>query len=144
MIVPLSDLVELDVEDGLLVPMTDLHAVLGIPERRSGGRPSHFGPQLRDLIQDRITKGHALSGRNNEAKAVLALFEKDSTKNKPPSLSSVKEYVTRVRSAGFYTIARRTSTGDPRFFSAFAAAENGFSGGNYSAPTQLQHRAIPA
>lgn len=32
------------------------------------------------------------------------------------------------------TVARRTSTGDPRFVSAFAATENGFSGGDYSAP----------
>lgn len=100
-IITLSDLVELDVEDGVLIPIIDLHAVFGIPQRRSGGRPSHFGRRLKVLIQDRITKGNALPGRNEEAKAVLALFEKDNPGGKPPSLSSVKEYVTRVRSGSF-------------------------------------------
>lgn len=100
-VVSLIDLVELDSEDGRLIPKMDLHAALGIPQGKKNGRPNQFGSQLRDLIQDRIINGQALPGRNEEAEAVLELFEKDNLGNKPPSLSSVKDYVTKVRSAGF-------------------------------------------
>lgn len=98
LIVTLGDLVELNQQDGRLVPAIDLLAALGIPEGKKGGRPNQFGSRLRELIQDRIANGNALPGRNEEAKAVMALLEKENPDNKQPSLSSVKDYVTKVRS----------------------------------------------
>lgn len=97
----LVDLVGLDEGDGRLVTAIDLHAALGIPQSKKSGRPSHRGPQLKGLIQERIINNQALPGRNEEAEAVLGLFEKNNPGSKPPSLSSVKDYVTKVRSVGF-------------------------------------------
>jgi hypothetical protein len=95
--ISLGDLVELDPQDGRLILTMDLHAAFDIPKGRKGGRPNTFGPLLQDLIQARIANGQALPGRNEEAKAVLALFEKENPGNEQPSLSSAKTYVTKVR-----------------------------------------------
>ena len=96
-IVDLSELVELDPYSGQLVPVADPVALVGAPTAKKAGAPNRYGEMLSMLIRARITAGEALSGRNEEAKAVLALFSEQNPGATPPSLPTVKSYVTKER-----------------------------------------------
>ncbi len=96
--VSLSELVELDAKDGRLVPRTDLGVLVGVPERKAGAAPNRFGPLITGLIEARINNRQSLPGRNEEAKAVLKAFEHEHPDLNLPSLSSVKSYLSKIRS----------------------------------------------
>ncbi len=95
--VRLDDLVEMDVETGLLRGVSDPGTLAGVPRRNPGGRPSAYGPVISRLIEERINNGQAVKGRNKEAEAVLNLYLQRNPDKSAPSLSSVKEYVTKLR-----------------------------------------------
>ncbi|MBO9451070.1 hypothetical protein J7426_12415 [Tropicibacter sp. R16_0] len=96
-VVRLDDLVEIDTENGLLRAVADPGILAGIPRKNLGGRPSVHGPMILSIIEERIGNGEALKGRNNEADAVLDLFIRRNPHEKAPSRSSVRDYVTKVR-----------------------------------------------
>lgn len=96
-IVRLDELVELDTNDGRLVPLSNLGELVGVPVANKGGAPNRFGALLTALIENRIKAQQALTGLNMEAKAVLKLFAKEHPDLKPPSISSVKTYLTKIR-----------------------------------------------
>lgn len=95
--VNLGELVDLDTSDGSLVPLSDPCSLVGVPKTNPGGAPNRFGPKLTTLIEDRMQKGKALSGRNEEAKAILEHFGQKHPDLTPPSLSTVKDYVSKLR-----------------------------------------------
>lgn len=96
-VVHLDDLVEIDTENGALRAIADLGILAGVPRKNLGGRPSVHGPMILNIIEERIGNGEALRGRNKEADAVLDLFARRNPREKAPSRSSVRDYVTKVR-----------------------------------------------
>lgn len=84
-------------EDGEgFVPMVDPREIVGVPASPKTGAPNRFGERITALIRSRIATGTALSGRNAEAKAVLALIKQDFGPD-VPTLPTVKYYVTKAR-----------------------------------------------
>lgn len=76
----------------------DLFKMAGVPAPQVGGRPSPYAKDLEVLIEQREKSGITLDGRNEEAKAVLIGFKMQSPNKKPPSLSTVKRYISEFRS----------------------------------------------
>lgn len=95
--VQLDDLIEIDTQTGALHTIADFGTLAGVPRKNTGGRPSEHGPMISRIIEERIANGMALEGRNKEAEAVLKLFVQHSPKEKAPSISSVRDYVTKAR-----------------------------------------------
>ncbi|MDX8347810.1 hypothetical protein SLH49_07415 [Cognatiyoonia sp. IB215446] len=95
--VPLLDVVELDVCGAGFRRVADLRDLVGAPRKNLGGAPNRYGETLSALIRQRIVDGSALDGRNEEARAVLSVFKQSNPLLNPPSLSSVQDYVTKVR-----------------------------------------------
>ncbi|MEO1150669.1 MAG: hypothetical protein AAFW83_06720 [Pseudomonadota bacterium] len=95
--VPVLELAEIDLSTGGVVSISDLKTILGIPIARSGGRPNQFGRRLIGIIDSRRTAGEAFEGVNEEAMAVLSSFKLKHPSDPPPSLSSAKRYVLKVR-----------------------------------------------
>ena len=95
--VPLSEVVELDLSSPEFRAVADLRDLVGAPRKNHGGAPNRYGQALFALIAQRIADGRALAGRNEEARAVLTDFKQSNPEVKPPSLSSVQDYVSKVR-----------------------------------------------
>lgn len=95
--VPLSDAVQLNWSGSEFQPVADLRDLVGAPRTNPGGAPNRYGETLSALIVKRISDGRALAGRNEEARAVLSDFKQSNPHMKPPSLSSVQDYVSKVR-----------------------------------------------
>ncbi|MEO9781638.1 MAG: hypothetical protein ABJH07_03150 [Sedimentitalea sp.] len=93
----LCELVEMDEKDGRLVPMSGLGALLGIPSKNAGGAPNRFGEPLSAIIKARKRNHQTLTGVNKEARAVLAVFEREHPDLDPPSISSVKSYLSKIQ-----------------------------------------------
>ncbi len=94
---PLSEVVELDGCGSEFQSVADLRDLVDAPRKNLGGAPNRYGETLSALIMQRISEGSALAGRNEEARAVLNEFKRSNPHLKPPSLSSVQDYVTKVR-----------------------------------------------
>ena len=94
----LDEVLSFDPKAGQFALDTDLRAIAGIPEQRSGGRPNDFESALSGLMALRVNQGRAAPGRNEEAKALHAEFIARYPNKKCPSLPTVKRYVTRIRS----------------------------------------------
>ncbi len=95
--VPLSEAVELDVSGPPFRPVADLRDLVGAERKNQGGAPNRFGGTLSELIAQRSAEGRALDTRNAEARAVLSDFKKTHPHLRPPSLSSVQDYVSKFR-----------------------------------------------
>ena len=95
--VPMSEVVELDLSSPEVRAVADLRDLVDAPRKNPGGAPNRFGQALSALIAQRIADGRALAGRNEEARAVLAEFKQSNPQRRPPSLSSVQDYVSKVR-----------------------------------------------
>ncbi len=95
--VSLSDVVELDVASSEFQSVSDLRDLVGAPRKNPGGAPNRYGETISALIMQRISEGSALAGRNEEARAVLNEFKRSNPHLKPPSVSSVQNYVSKVR-----------------------------------------------
>lgn len=91
----LSDAVEFDAKLLGFSASVDPRDIVQAPRKRQGGRPNRFKETLVPLIQSRIEDGSALSGRNEEAKAILAILQAQNSEADTPSLSSIKDYVTQ-------------------------------------------------
>ncbi len=95
--VRLDEFVEIDITTGELRVFADPGFIAGVPRKNPGGAPNRYGEMLTQLIKERIANGKAVNGRNKEASAVLSDFILRNPHTKPPSLSSVQNYVTNVR-----------------------------------------------
>lgn len=93
----LSDVVEVDLIKPAFRPIAELRDIVGAARTNLGGAPNRFGDKLTLLIKKRIADEIALDGRNAEARAVLAEFRHANPHLKAPTLSSVQDYVTKVR-----------------------------------------------
>ncbi|MBD3625557.1 MAG: hypothetical protein HUJ24_09305 [Rhodobacteraceae bacterium] len=93
----LAELVTLSTSSKSLDPAVDLHAIVGVPASAKTGAPNRFREKCMTLIKSRLGTGQAMSGRNEEAKAVHALLKADLGSD-APSLPTVKAYVTKARS----------------------------------------------
>lgn len=94
----LSELVELSPDAQRLIPVADPSVIVGVPVSTKTGAPNRFGDRLMALIRSRITSGASLPGRNAEAKAVLALLQREHPSSEVPSLPTVRAYVSKARS----------------------------------------------
>lgn len=94
----LQDVLGLDRVSGKITVVCDLRAIAGVPEQRTGGRPNDYENAISDLMALRVSQGRAVLGRNEEAKALHAEFIAKYPYKKCPSLSTVKRYVTTIRS----------------------------------------------
>ncbi len=97
--VPFSEIVEFDLSGPEFRAVADLRDLVGAPRKNPGGAPNRYGQALSALIAQRIKDGTALAGRNEEARAVLADCKQSNPQRRPPSLSSVKDYVSKVRAS---------------------------------------------
>ena len=96
--VHLEDVLRFDPKSGTLALDANLQALAGVPESRTGGRPSEYKEALTKIIENRVENGMALKGRNEEAKAVLADYMANFPNETSPALSSVNRYVSKARS----------------------------------------------
>ena len=85
----LDEVLELDPVSGDVVECSDLRAIVG--------RPNVYGANLDTIIQSRLGNGQALLGRNEEGKAILDVYRKQFPNEKPPSLPTIKRYLTKTR-----------------------------------------------
>lgn len=95
--VPLGELVEFLQGPTCFIPVVDPLTIVGVPISPKTGAPNRFGENCMALIRSRIASGTALSGRNEEARAVYTQLQRDLGPN-APSLPTVKKYVTEARS----------------------------------------------
>lgn len=95
----LKDVVDLDSDLSEFFPLVDPRDIAGAPRRNPGGAPNRFQDLLAQILQSRVNDYIALEGRNAEAKAVREQFCRIYPDTKPPSLSSVQDYVTKFRSS---------------------------------------------
>ena len=95
--ITLSDLIEFSNDTGKLARLSDLMAVSGAPQLRTNGRPSPYGDRLSLLIIQRIEGGTALTGLNEEARAIRNLFGAKYTAEAVPSTSTVKRKIRNLR-----------------------------------------------
>ncbi len=93
----LDEVVEFPDDTGILFKTTDPLTIVNAPVRRVGGAPNKYAHMLIPLIQSRIQDGIALEGRNEEAKAILDFLRTQNPADKPPSLLTIKRYVTKIR-----------------------------------------------
>ena len=96
--VQLVDVLSFDTKAGKFAFAADLCAIAGVPEQRTGGRPNDYKKPLSDLIALRASQGRTLQGRNDEAKALQVEFAAKFPTERIPSLTTVKRYVSEVRS----------------------------------------------
>lgn len=87
----------LSFEHEKLTVIADFTTIAGVPEIRTGGRPNDFKIPLGRLIAIRESEGRALTGRNEEADALLAEFKTKFPHEKSPSLPTVRKYVSAAR-----------------------------------------------
>ncbi len=93
----LDEVLELDPVSGDVVEFSDLRAIVEVPLESSSGRPNVYGAKLEPIIQSRLGNGQALSGRNEEGKAILDVYQRKFPNEKPPSLPTIKRYLTKAR-----------------------------------------------
>ena len=94
----LDDVLSFDIKAGKFSLFTDIRAIAGVPEQRSGGRPNGYRQPLTGLMALRASQGRTLLGRNEEAKALQAEFAAKFPDEKCPSLSAVRRYVSEIKS----------------------------------------------
>jgi hypothetical protein len=95
----LTDVVEFPADRSEFSVLADPHDIAGAPRRNPGGAPNRFQDLLVQILQSRVNDCIALKGRNAEAKAAREQFCRLYPDAKPPSLSSVQDYVTKFRSS---------------------------------------------
>lgn len=93
----LGELVALSPAGKSLDAAVGIQTIAGVPASAKTGAPNRFRKRCLTLIRSRIASDIALVGRNEEAKAVLLLLEKELGAD-APSLATVKVYVTQARS----------------------------------------------
>lgn len=92
----LAELVTFSPTGTSLDAAVDLHAIVGVPTSAKTGAPNRFREKCMTLINSRQRTGQAMSGRNEEAKAILVLLQADLGAD-TPSLATVKKYVSEAR-----------------------------------------------
>lgn len=97
--VRLADIVEIVSGTGKLATFTDPRAIAGAPKVPSNGRPSPYADKLSLLILQRIEGGTALTGLNEEARAIRKLFGAKYPIEAVPSTSTVKRKVNDLRAS---------------------------------------------
>lgn len=95
--VNLTDALSFDAASRIVSLNFDLFETAGVPVRKPGGRPSPYVKDIEGLIEQRVKSGVTLDGRNEEAKAVLAVFKERFPTKRSPSLSTVKNYISDFR-----------------------------------------------
>ena len=96
--VQLSETVELASDAASLIAAIDLCVAVGATPKSKGGAPNIFENRAKAIIASRARNGEALSGRNEEALAALDAFRQTHSGEPAPSLSSMRRYVSGVRS----------------------------------------------
>lgn len=95
--VRLDEVVELDTVSGAMLPIADVCAIVDAPLKSSGGRPNQFGGKLDRIILARSQNRQALPGHNEEAKAIRDVFREQFPNENPPSLPTIKRYLTKAQ-----------------------------------------------
>jgi len=95
--VQLDELAEIDAATGALHILVEPAELLGVPQKNKGGRPNRYSAILSELSLHRKRSGSELSGRNEEADALLSDFKRAYPTHKPPSLSTVRVHVSKSR-----------------------------------------------
>ena len=95
--VRLPDLVDLDSASGNLSTAADLFALADIPVRTAAGRPDQYGEKVLALAESRVARGCSLSGRNQEALAILEEYKLKWPNEPVPSIPTVKRHLSAFR-----------------------------------------------
>lgn len=72
----------------------DIEAIVGVPQVNKGGRPSVHKANIEKIIEVRNREGRSLEGQNAEAKAIRAEYQALFPNKPPPSLSTIKTYIS--------------------------------------------------
>jgi len=86
--VSLRDALRFDPETGSFIVDADLRSIVGVPENRTGGRPSEYKDTLIKLIASRA---------NAETALILAEFKARFPNQNAPSLPTINRYVSKAR-----------------------------------------------
>ncbi len=95
--VRLEDVVEFDRDTSNLIKIADPITIVEAPILQAVGAPNLYVKTLLPLIEARVREGAALKGRNEEARAILTAYEEQHPNAQPPSLPTIKRYLTKVR-----------------------------------------------
>lgn len=71
----------------------DIMEVAGAPSKQTGGRPSPYKHALPKIIEDRKKAGIALSGVNEEARAIQAVMASSKPNLPTPAISTIKRAI---------------------------------------------------
>ncbi|MFK7878086.1 MAG: hypothetical protein AB8B71_20340 [Paracoccaceae bacterium] len=93
----LSDIIELIPHTGTLATFADPITMAGAPRHIKNGRPSDYAAKLTAIFLQRIEAGAALSGRNEEARAVADIYRQKHPDETAPSLPTIKRHLTELR-----------------------------------------------
>ncbi len=74
----------------------DLVVIAGAPIKKKGGRPSAYSVKLSKIISARADSGKALSGLNEEARAIRAIYLAQCSTDTVPSISTIKRILTKT------------------------------------------------
>ncbi|MEM7238765.1 MAG: hypothetical protein AAF501_13220 [Pseudomonadota bacterium] len=93
----LDDLIEIDPVSGAIDHLANPGTLVGAPQEHRGGRPNMYGDRLVRIIAARDQSGEALPGRNADAKAVLEAYLCAHSGESPPSLPTIRRYLSDFR-----------------------------------------------
>ncbi len=96
--VNMTQMVSMDLGTTRLNSLVTAAEAVRAPRRQTGGRPNLHRERLHAMLAERVAKGLAENGRNEEAKAVLAAYVASYPSVTAPKLSTVKAYVSEFRS----------------------------------------------
>lgn len=77
--------------------LADPCEIVGAPRTAQGGQHSPYAANLDSLMKERVSSSCALSGRNEEARALKALYKERHPEKDQPSMPTVKRHVTHFR-----------------------------------------------
>ncbi|MDF1679026.1 hypothetical protein [Ponticaulis sp.] len=95
----IQDVLNFDLKTGCFFFDVEPSSIAGVSETRTGGRPNEYKETLTILFHERAADGRSLSGRNQEADAILDEYnDRFPEEKKTPHKSIVRKFVTDVRS----------------------------------------------
>ncbi len=93
----LPQMVHLDFGAAHIRQLASVAEAVGAPPKQTGGRPNLHRERVLELLAERVAQGLSKEGRNEEAKAVLAIYAARHPNDPAPKLPTVKGYVSEFR-----------------------------------------------
>lgn len=93
----LSQMVHLDSGAAHIRQLVSVAEAVGAPPKQTGGRPNLHRERIFALLAERAAQGLAKDGRNEESKAISAIYSARYPNDPAPKLPTLKGYVSKYR-----------------------------------------------